>query len=207
MLRPPRARTRLAAGSVRRARAPSCTGPAACRRGISRHRAPRANPSRVKCAVAQLQGLAHQGEDHEMLARAVGDPQGVDADLSRLPDTGPAGLARDEPAGGDTPPGHFTQPQRGPARRVFLGAMMPLDDLDIRRRSPAPARPPPPASSRGSRPGSCSVRSGSGFRPPPPPARFVVPPRNPSCRRPMARYAPGTTPRSPGAAWAPRNRR
>ncbi len=60
----------------------------------------------IQGAVAQLQGLAHEREDHEMLARAVGDPQGVDADLARLADPGLAGLARDR-AGW----------RRGPARR------------------------------------------------------------------------------------------
>ena len=37
----------------------------------------------VQGAVTQFEGFAHQAEDDGVLARAVGDPQGVDADLAR----------------------------------------------------------------------------------------------------------------------------
>ncbi len=89
----------------------------------------------IQGAVAQLEGFSHESEHDRVLARRVGDPQGMDTDL-------PLGtaivLSRDEPARCDPPPGELRQAQGRAARRILLGSMMPLNDLDVGRPSQGP---------------------------------------------------------------------
>ena len=82
-------------------------------------------------ADGQLDRFAQQAEDDRVLARVVADAQGVIADLAvrTLARAAPAAVAMfglAHHAGDD-----LAELQGRAAGRVFLEAMMPLDDLDV----------------------------------------------------------------------------